>query len=936
LPTTTVYAGRDEYTGGDGAFLGDYADAVQGNYVYEGPMDFTSPEEYRDYDGNPLQSGSGFSVTEQLRNVLSGSGFQSTPTSTGETAPRYGSDVPQVDTSGNVIRSFEPRESYNLAEQFGQGTISALDSTAGAILPTVAQMVSILGLGTYDQVRELAASLVGAEYQANPDAVREISHKIAEAISQPFGKAADVIASQFTGKPDSVTNTFGYENEASGRALRFADEKLNEGAKSLSEATGLPEGYVRFMMDTAMLRPGTTAGLVKEAGTAAMDVGRGYVDAATGIVSESPTGARSLGETIADVTKSPLDTSLWRGDSTIKRVDTGEVVNDGGSTFVSPEKLTGPTRALEYTSPDAVASLDSVTPSRNIANIFDESFAEIDRTPTFETSPISRIDPAKVETQLAPETQGALPTTLAEPAVKTVNLGPNVDSNSVAKISTEAASLDRNLRNLDDPQVQRQAKEFISNVYEAKTKEPIPQETAEIFNGMFWGGATSAEVADVITNATDNPAAAPDVIVSQAQQSLNDYEEFQPLTDTEKAQGLSNIIKISGALEITPEVAIKTGLVNKDGSKTELGESVINSTKPSNSVETSTKPLPETKPPVTITDDGSAPPTTYPPVDGGTPPDDGGTPPVNGVIFPPVNEVIYPPVDQGVFPPFDEETYPPLISQSRAMTPKLPQLSAPASGGLAGRVFNPNNPGALPGYLEGTFLEGVDVEAYDPFESYNLTRNMQPITAAQGGSPLQLMQLQQGIVGGDPSEYSNIQYRPTPNYFTYGSKPEQPTSFAGSQLMGKPRPNIPVTPTGNIGATDWLYGAAGNNQLSPAGAALPALPSGMMANGGQAQGGGEGEHIPEFITGATGHYVRGRGDGQSDDIPAMLADGEYVFDSSAVSTLGNGSSDAGAKLLDAFRETLREHTRSAPKDKIPPKASPLQYMQEAMKKVGMA
>jgi hypothetical protein len=111
----------------------------------------------------------------------------------------------------------------------------------------------------------------------------------------------------------------------------------------------------------------------------------------------------------------------------------------------------------------------------------------------------------------------------------------------------------------------------------------------------------------------------------------------------------------------------------------------------------------------------------------------------------------------------------------------------------------------------------------------------------------------------------------------------------------------------------------------------------MMAKGGMAHGGlDEGEHIPEFITGATGHYVRGRGDGQSDDIPAMLADGEYVFDSSAVSTLGNGSSDAGAKLLDAFRETLREHTRSAPKDKIPPKASPLQYMQEAMKKVGMA
>ena len=89
-------------------------------------------------------------------------------------------------------------------------------------------------------------------------------------------------------------------------------------------------------------------------------------------------------------------------------------------------------------------------------------------------------------------------------------------------------------------------------------------------------------------------------------------------------------------------------------------------------------------------------------------------------------------------------------------------------------------------------------------------------------------------------------------------------------------------------------------------------------------------HVPEFITGATGHYVKGRGDGQSDDIPAMLADGEYVFDADTVAQLGNGSSDAGAKLLDHFRQSLREHKRSAPSDKIPPKASPLMYMKEAL------
>lgn len=138
-------------------------------------------------------------------------------------------------------------------------------------------------------------------------------------------------------------------------------------------------------------------------------------------------------------------------------------------------------------------------------------------------------------------------------------------------------------------------------------------------------------------------------------------------------------------------------------------------------------------------------------------------------------------------------------------------------------------------------------------------------------------------------------------------------------------------------------------------------------------------HNPEFITGLTGYYAGGRGTGQSDDIPAMLHEGDYVIDADAVSALGDGSSKAGrdalmhfmhqvphrsepggkpipakiadgemvfpesfvtalgggdnkrgAKLLDEMRENLREHKRSAPTSKIPPKAkSPLDYLKMA-------
>ena len=135
-------------------------------------------------------------------------------------------------------------------------------------------------------------------------------------------------------------------------------------------------------------------------------------------------------------------------------------------------------------------------------------------------------------------------------------------------------------------------------------------------------------------------------------------------------------------------------------------------------------------------------------------------------------------------------------------------------------------------------------------------------------------------------------------------------------------------------------------------------------------------HNPEFITGITGFYADGRGTGQSDDIPALLHDGDYVMDAETVSALGDGSSKAGrevlekfrkqvpheakvggnvvpakiadgeyvfpsafvsalgkgdnkrgAEILDGLRKKLREHKRKAPLDKIPPKAkSPLDYM----------
>lgn len=82
--------------------------------------------------------------------------------------------------------------------------------------------------------------------------------------------------------------------------------------------------------------------------------------------------------------------------------------------------------------------------------------------------------------------------------------------------------------------------------------------------------------------------------------------------------------------------------------------------------------------------------------------------------------------------------------------------------------------------------------------------------------------------------------------------------------------------------------------------------------GGQAQG----------PRGALG-LLRGAQPGQADGVPINASHGEYVMDADVVAALGDGNTDAGAAKLDAMRENIRKHKRSAPPSKIPPKAKPV-------------
>jgi hypothetical protein len=95
-------------------------------------------------------------------------------------------------------------------------------------------------------------------------------------------------------------------------------------------------------------------------------------------------------------------------------------------------------------------------------------------------------------------------------------------------------------------------------------------------------------------------------------------------------------------------------------------------------------------------------------------------------------------------------------------------------------------------------------------------------------------------------------------------------------------------------------------------------------------------HHPEFFSegGLQNRYVRGDGDGTSDDVPAMLANGEFVIPADVVASLGNGDNDSGAKVLDEFLAVIRKHKRDADAKHLPPDSKgALGYLAEAHSKV---
>lgn len=100
-----------------------------------------------------------------------------------------------------------------------------------------------------------------------------------------------------------------------------------------------------------------------------------------------------------------------------------------------------------------------------------------------------------------------------------------------------------------------------------------------------------------------------------------------------------------------------------------------------------------------------------------------------------------------------------------------------------------------------------------------------------------------------------------------------------------------------------------------------------------ARGGRNARRQPQGALSQMSRVVRGAGDGRSDSIDARLSDGEYVIDAETVALLGNGSTRAGAAMLDQMRQGIRQQKGKAlAKGKFSPDAkSPLAYMKGGLR-----
>lgn len=155
-------------------------------------------------------------------------------------------------------------------------------------------------------------------------------------------------------------------------------------------------------------------------------------------------------------------------------------------------------------------------------------------------------------------------------------------------------------------------------------------------------------------------------------------------------------------------------------------------------------------------------------------------------------------------------------------------------------------------------------------------------------------------------------------YYSYGNE----TSL--DQILGQNNTQDSYSPQffAGGGLATPLMAAGGHTGTRYGKYAGGGMPSPLMAAGGKMR-----------VDFRRGDAVTGPGDGQSDDIPAMLADGEFVFPADVVAAIGNGSTKAGSDALYDMMHNIRKRARSAHPKELPPEIkSPLDFLKKSRNK----
>lgn len=219
--------------------------------------------------------------------------------------------------------------------------------------------------------------------------------------------------------------------------------------------------------------------------------------------------------------------------------------------------------------------------------------------------------------------------------------------------------------------------------------------------------------------------------------------------------------------------------------------------------------------------------------------------------------------------------------------------------------------GVLSGLAGLAGAAAVSDEEFKPLQGTFLTSK-----GGQSGYKGLLQDFQQEVEG-QPNMADNRMGRQESNdmapYYSYGNE----TSLG--QILGQENDQQQFFASGGLATPLMAAGGAAGTRYGKY--AAGGMPSPLMAAGGKMR-----------VDFRKGDAVTGPGDGQSDDIPAMLADGEFVFPADVVAALGNGSTKAGSDKLYDMMHSIRAHVRSAkPKDLPPEIKSPLDFLKTSKK-----